>query len=239
MLPILNESEWSKAVRIIFYFVALIWSFTGVAIIADVFMCAIETITSKVKIIKVAKPGADNDYEEVEVRVWNDTVANLTLMALGSSAPEILLSIIEIIGANFEAGKLGPSTIVGSAAFNLLVITGVCVMAIPNGEVRTIKSLKVFAVTAVCSVMAYVWLVIILKVNSENVVDLWEAIFTFLLFPMLVIVAYMADRELGCSSSGVRPSQDIGMLELGAFACFQLFAVLQFKMAPRDMVTVE
>jgi len=39
---------------------------------------------------------------------WNDTVANLTLMALGSSAPEILLSIIEILGNNFYAGKLGP-----------------------------------------------------------------------------------------------------------------------------------
>jgi solute carrier family 8 (sodium/calcium exchanger) len=215
LLPIFNESEWSSVVRGILYFVALIWSFTGVAIIADVFMCAIETITSKVKIVKVAKPGPGNEYEEVEVRVWNDTVANLTLMALGSSAPEILLSIIEIIGSNFEAGKLGPSTIVGSAAFNLLVITGVCVMAIPNGEVRTIKALKVFAITAVCSVFAYVWLIIILRVHTENVVDLWEAIFTFLLFPILVIVAYMADRELGCSTSGVRPSQDIGMLELG------------------------
>lgn len=214
-LPILNESEWSKAVRIIFYFVALIWSFTGVAIVADVFMCAIETITSKIKIVKVAKPGTDNDYEEVEIRVWNDTVANLSLMALGSSAPEILLSIIEIVGSNFEAGKLGPSTIVGSAAFNLLVITGVCVMGIPNGEVRTIKSLKVFGVTAVCSVMSYLWLIVILRLHTENVVDLWEAIFTFLLFPILVIVAYMADKELGCSSGGVRPSQNIGMLELG------------------------
>ena len=215
LLPIINESEWSTAARTILYFVALIWSFTGVAIIADVFMCAIETITSKVKLVKVAKPGATDDYDEVEVRVWNDTVANLTLMALGSSAPEILLSIIEIVGANFKAGKLGPSTIVGSAAFNLLVITGVCVMAIPNGEVRTIKSLKVFAVTAVCSVFAYIWLVIILKVHSENVVDLWEAIFTFLLFPILVIVAYMADKELGCSGRGVTPSHDIGMMEIG------------------------
>ena len=215
LLPIINESDWAKAVRIIFYFIALIWSFTGVAIIADVFMCAIETITSKVKVVKVAKPGATDDYDEVEVRVWNDTVANLTLMALGSSAPEILLSIIEIVGANFKAGKLGPSTIVGSAAFNLLVITGVCVMAIPNGEVRTIKSLKVFALTAVCSVFAYVWLVVVLKIHSENVVDLWEAIFTFLLFPILVILAYMADKELGCSRRGVTPSQDIGMMELG------------------------
>lgn len=48
-----------------------------------------------------------------EVHVWNPTVANLTLMALGSSAPEILLSIIEIVGKNFKAGELGPSTIVG------------------------------------------------------------------------------------------------------------------------------
>lgn len=38
------------------------------------------------------------------VRVWNETVSNLTLMALGSSAPEILLSIIEIVGADFKAG---------------------------------------------------------------------------------------------------------------------------------------
>ena len=48
---------------------------------------------------------------------WNDTVANLTLMALGSSSPEILLSIIEICGNNFLAGDLGPGTIVGKLHF--------------------------------------------------------------------------------------------------------------------------
>ena len=37
-----------------------------------------------------------------QVLVWNETVANLTLMALGSSAPEILLAIIE------QVQKLGP-----------------------------------------------------------------------------------------------------------------------------------
>lgn len=31
------------------------------------------------------------------VRIWNETVSNLTLMALGSSAPEILLSVIEVL----------------------------------------------------------------------------------------------------------------------------------------------
>ena len=67
------------------------------------------------------------------VAVWNPTVANLTLMALGSSAPEILLSTIEICTSNFYAGELGPGTIVGSAAYNMLVISAVCIMAIPAG----------------------------------------------------------------------------------------------------------
>lgn len=40
--------------------------------------------------------GESQEPEVIEVRIWNDTVANLTLMALGSSAPEILLSIIGI-----------------------------------------------------------------------------------------------------------------------------------------------
>lgn len=58
----------------------------------------------------------------VKVKVWNPTIANLTLMALGSSAPEILLSIIETVTTleNDTPGVLGPATIVGSAAFNLL-----------------------------------------------------------------------------------------------------------------------
>ena len=70
--------------------------------------------------------------EVIEVPVWNGTVANLTLMALGSSAPEILLSVIEIVGNNMEAGELGPGTIVGSAAFNLLCISAVCVAGVPK-----------------------------------------------------------------------------------------------------------
>lgn len=54
-------------------------------------------------------------------------MANLTLMALGSSAPEIMLSSIEAAALEFKPADLGPSTIVGSAAFNLLVITGFCI----------------------------------------------------------------------------------------------------------------
>lgn len=63
-------------------------------------------------------------------------------MALGSSSPEILLSVIEICGNNFLAGDLGPGTIVGSAAYNLLCITAICVLAIESPGVRRIKNFK-------------------------------------------------------------------------------------------------
>ena len=52
------------------------------------------------------------------------------------------------------AGELGPSTIVGSAAFNLLGISAICVLAIPAGQSRYIKERGVFATTAFFSVFA-------------------------------------------------------------------------------------
>ena len=95
-------------------------------------MTAIETITSQERTLTYRD--AQGEQRLFRARVWNGTIANLSLMALGSSAPEILLSVIEITTSGFYAGELGPSTIVGSAAFNMLVISAVCVVAIPNGE---------------------------------------------------------------------------------------------------------
>jgi solute carrier family 8 (sodium/calcium exchanger) len=117
-------------------------------------------------------------------------------MALGSSAPEILLSIIEIFGNKFEAGDLGPNTIVGSAAYNLFVIIGYCILVVPKGEIRKIKHLRVFFVTATMSIFAYVWLYAIISFISPNVIDLWEAVLTFLFFPLTVGGAYIVDTKI-------------------------------------------
>ncbi|XP_022646820.1 sodium/calcium exchanger 1-like isoform X2 [Varroa destructor] len=138
----------------------------------------------------------DGERQLIAVRVWNETVSNLTLMALGSSAPEILLSVIEIYAENFEAGDLGPGTIVGSAAFNLFVIIAICVWAVPSPEVRRIKHLRVFAVTMTWSVFAYIWLYAILTWSSWGVIEVWEGILTLLFFPVTVGTAYAADRGL-------------------------------------------
>ncbi|XP_046399994.1 sodium/calcium exchanger 1-like isoform X2 [Ischnura elegans] len=262
LLPLLNEEEkrWNQSFRAVLYLFALLYCFLGVAIIADVFMSAIEVITSKTRKIYLARPSspttgvwrpglakvgdaaveegkgtssngtdhagskdpggslqdASEEPEVVEVRVWNDTVANLTLMALGSSAPEILLSVIELSGRSFEAGDLGPGTIVGSAAFNLLIITAVCVVGVPDGETRRIKGIKVFGVTTIFSLFAYAWLLVILVAVTPDVVDIWEAALTLLFFPLLVILAYMADKTWKCCGASALGFGGKKQLELGA-----------------------
>lgn len=193
-----GEFMWGITAHTIIYAFTLGFSFFGIAIIADVFMAAIEVITSKTKKIVTVNP--DGTEKTIEFLVWNETIANLTLMALGSSAPEILLSTIETLAlTNAEAapGGLGPGTIVGSAAFNLLVIIAICVMAIPKPEgeetgFRKIKAMKVFTCTAFFSVFAYIWLFIVVM---DNNVDLWEAIVTFMFFPVLVVLAFMLDKS--------------------------------------------
>ena len=192
--PVGDLGPGDKAARATVYMAAMIYMFLGVSIVADRFMASIEVITSKEKDVVIKKPGGFT--QTVSVRIWNETVSNLTLMALGSSAPEILLSVIEIIKNKFEAGDLGPSTIVGSAAFNLFVIMAICVACIPDGEVRRVKHLRVFILTATWSIFAYLWCYFIISVHSYGVVDVWEAVLTFLFFPLTVITAYIADKQI-------------------------------------------
>jgi solute carrier family 8 (sodium/calcium exchanger) len=188
-------STGDRISRAIVYLLALIYLFIGVAVISDRFMAAIEVITSQKREIRKKNP--DGTVSITTVAIWNETVSNLTLMALGSSAPEILLSIIEVVGKNFQSGDLGPGTIVGSAAFNLFVIIAICILAIPSGEVRRIRHQRVFFVTTAWSIFAYIWLWAIVAKFSPGVIDVWEGTLTFLFFPLTVFSAYIVDTKVG------------------------------------------
>lgn len=69
-------------------------------------------------------------------------------------------------------------------------------LVIPKGEVRRIKHLRVFFVTATWSIFAYIWLYLILAVFSPGVVAVWESLITFLCFPVVVWMAFVADRRM-------------------------------------------
>jgi len=121
-------------------------------------------------------------------------VANLTLMALGSSAPEILLSVIETVkDIKAVPGELGPSTIVGSAAFNLLVISGVSILAVDETP-KKVDDLGVFAVTSIASLFAYIWLYLCLQTWSPDHISPVEAWLTLVFFFVLVGLAFSADK---------------------------------------------
>lgn len=53
----------------------------------------------------------------------------------------------------------------------MFVIIGICVWVIPNGEVRKIKHLRVFFITAFWSIFAYIWLYLILDIISPGIVE--------------------------------------------------------------------
>lgn len=190
-MPAQYEHDWDNSLRICIYLTFLLWCFFGVMVVSDTFMAAIEKITSR----KIRKFNKETNRYQTQL-VWNPTIANLSLVALGSSAPEILLNVVEVFSNDFFAGSLGPSTIVGSAAFNLFVIIAVCVVAIPANEVRYIAQMQVYTVTATLSIFAYLWLLVILVLSTPNVVELWEGLLTFVFFFLLLLLSYMADRGM-------------------------------------------
>ena len=88
---------WPQPVKIIVYFIGLIWSFLAVGIIADVFMAAIEVITSAEKTIKAA------NGEEV-------SAASAPLLRLESLCGALRTGLTEAIKLKTESDK-------GAAAF--------------------------------------------------------------------------------------------------------------------------
>lgn len=126
-------------------------------------------------------------------------------MALGSSAPEILLAVLETCTNLGECpGELGASTIVGSASFNLLVISGISIYAVSEENdtdedrdaempvgVKRIYDMRVFAITCTSSIWAYVWLWLVLL---DQIVEVWEGVLTLVFFFILIVMAYGADR---------------------------------------------
>ncbi len=84
-------------------------------IIASVFLLAI--ITDKFFI-----PSLDAISSRLKL---SDEVAGASLMAIGSSAPELAIALMALFTGGGAHSDVGVGAIVGSAVFNILVITGV------------------------------------------------------------------------------------------------------------------
>ena len=66
----------------------------------------------------------------------------------------------------------GIFTICGSAAYNLLMISAICVISVPSPDTKRIKEWGVFVWTSAWSVFAYVWILVVLEFHSPKVHDI-------------------------------------------------------------------
>ena len=193
---------WNKTLRGILYLLCMGYFFVGIAIASDIFMNSIEAMTSKERVV-TRFDKTKNEMIQFNVRIWNETVANLTLMALGSSAPEIMLATIEscirLGEGNSPKDSLGTFTIIGSAAFNLLIITSVCISSVPQNNVKSIREFGVFLLTSVWSMWAYIWMLLVVRYISPGVITPWEAWVTLGYMPLFVFLAYCQDNGWWCS----------------------------------------
>lgn len=172
----------------------LLYLFFGVAVISDAFVEGIEVITDTTHQVKRMDQHGRPVWREEPV--WNWAVANITLLALGSSSPEILLALIEtLLTLGQPAGEIGPSCIVGSSAYNLFGIIAVCTVSLPYGTFKKIEHLKVFAWTATWSMWVHIWLWLVYKRITPNVIDIWEAWLTLAFFPMFVYTTWLVDTR--------------------------------------------
>ena len=147
---------------IVVYLFALAYLFLGLSIAADKLMSGLEVIISYSK--TVTYEDEDGVSRTANVSIWNPTLANLTMMALGSSIPEIIMYTIETISdLGNTPGQIGSSTIVGSAAFNLFIIVSVCIVSVEKEKTKKIQDIYVFGFTAIVSVIAYIWLYVVLE----------------------------------------------------------------------------
>lgn len=77
-----NLTTTTKVFRALFYFLSLCYLFLGVSIVSERFMAAIEVITSQEREVELTK--VTGEPYTILIRIWNETVSNLTLMALGN-----------------------------------------------------------------------------------------------------------------------------------------------------------
>ncbi|KAL5701297.1 hypothetical protein ACHQM5_026647 [Ranunculus cassubicifolius] len=191
-----GETALGNGLRTFLYLLALAYCFFGLSAITARFFRSMEHVVKQTREVVEIDPNTNSEVIR-HVKVWNYAIADITLLAFGTSFPQISLATIDAIRniGQIYAGGLGPGTLVGSAAFDLFPIHAVCVVIPKAGELKKISDIGVWLVELFWSFWAYIWLYIILEVWTPDVVTLWEALLTVLQFGLLLIHTYAQDKR--------------------------------------------
>jgi K+-dependent Na+/Ca+ exchanger-like protein len=124
-------------------------------------------------------------------------VAGASLMAMGSSAPELFIALMSLLIAGGAHGDVGIGTIVGSAIFNILVITGASAVVRPAAIT--------WRVIVRDLVMYTISLALLIGAFYDGEITLWEAVIFLGLYAVYIIILF--------NWSAFDPSEDDGPVE--------------------------
>jgi len=114
-------------------------------------------------------------------------VAGASLMAMGSSAPELFIALLALLVAGGAHGDVGIGTIVGSAIFNILVITGVSAIA---------RSMDITWRVIVRDLVMYTLsLALLIYTVVDGQVTLWETLFFLALYAVYIVILFNWDSN--------------------------------------------
>ena len=173
----------------VYLFLALFYLFVGMYLLTEILLDAVTRITARREQIAVE----EGKHLYIEDHVWSTNIANITLLSVATSSPQLFLCWISTFAVMDKTpDKLGPMVIVGSASFQLVVASAVSVLAAT--KVKKIFNLCAFLTTAGFATLAYIWLFMVLQVLTPGKIDLSEAVLTLLGYPALIMFVWFSDK---------------------------------------------
>eukprot|EP00486_Rosalina_sp_Unknown_P002877 CAMPEP_0201564250 /NCGR_PEP_ID=MMETSP0190_2-20130828/2333_1 /ASSEMBLY_ACC=CAM_ASM_000263 /TAXON_ID=37353 /ORGANISM="Rosalina sp." /LENGTH=340 /DNA_ID=CAMNT_0047980139 /DNA_START=229 /DNA_END=1247 /DNA_ORIENTATION=- len=121
---------------------------------------------------------------------WNmaEDVQGATLLAVGSSSPELFTALLGVI--LYPDDNPGPGTNVGSAVFNMCIIVGLSAIFAP----RTAKlAIVPFLRDSIAYMIGLVELYLFYAVISPGSMEIWESILLCLWWVVYVFMVYRTD----------------------------------------------
>jgi K+-dependent Na+/Ca+ exchanger-like protein len=180
------KSPWS----IPLYFLGVCWCFAGIAHVAErYFAVAIQRM----------------------VEAWDlpPAVAGATLMAAGSSAPELIAELIATFVA--DTNDVGTGTVVGSAVFNQLIIIGGAILASPGQRMTLdpralIRDVGFYALTIIV-------LILVFRDGRVVTAEAWTMLILYIVYVFLCAVWTRIEKRILPASLGEANKQVV--VELG------------------------
>ena len=144
-------------------------------------------------------------YIFVCVTSCTTTVAGATLLAAGSSSPELFTAVVGAIF--FASDNPGPATNIGSAVFNQCVIIGCTALVLPSAT-GTLLQTKAFVRDASFYAIALVILYTFYMKVSPGEVEMWEALVLASVWIVYIVVVVKLDTGLDAPSLSALPSRE-------------------------------